>query len=308
MRPIRRLGHAIRRPLVELGEGRDDALRLAIGRAESRTVRRATYDDLREAEFKVFSQFGEDGIIQYLIGKVDIADDTFVEIGVEDYRECNTRFLMMNDGWRGFAFDVGSAHIDHLRRAEVRWRHAVEPHQAHVTAENVDDVLRSAGVAGDIGLLSIDIDGNDIWVLRSLSVVRPRIIVAEYNSVLGHGRPVAVPYDPAFSRTEAHWSNLYWGASLPALAHVAAEAGYDLVVSNSAGNNAFFVRRDVRGDLPAVSAAQAWVRSRFRESRDRSGAMTFIDSHQEGLDLIGHLPLQDVVTGERCSVAQLRAR
>lgn len=59
-------------------------------------------DSLEEVEFQVYSQFGEDGIIQWLIHNVAIEDKTFVEFGVEDYTEANTRFLLMNNNWSGF--------------------------------------------------------------------------------------------------------------------------------------------------------------------------------------------------------------
>src|SRR5215212_2223713 len=78
-----------------------EQLRLAIGRLESRSVRGARYPRVRDAEFRVFSQFGEDGIIQYLIQNVPIENELFIEFGVQDYRESNTRFLLCNDNWRG---------------------------------------------------------------------------------------------------------------------------------------------------------------------------------------------------------------
>lgn len=306
--PLRALARRVRQPVLDAIEQRDEAVRLAIGRSESRAVRAAAYDDLRKAEFRVFSQFGEDGIIQHLLGRVPIAEETFVEIGVEDYRESNTRFLAMSDGWRGAIFDAGTAHVDFVHRPTFRWRYPVEARQAFVTRDNVNDLIADTGLQGDIGLLSIDIDGNDCWVLEALRVVRPRIIVVEYNSVLGPHDAVAVPYDPSFDRSTAHWSHLYWGASLAALEHVAGTQGYDLVGSNSAGNNAFFVRTDVRGGLAPVAAADAWVRSRFREARDQHGALSFVDSHREGLEAIRHLEVEDVVTGERRTVGDLRRR
>src|SRR5262249_36171844 len=42
---------------------------------------------LRDCEFKVFSQFGEDGIIQHLVRHVPIPNTTFIEFGVENYLE-----------------------------------------------------------------------------------------------------------------------------------------------------------------------------------------------------------------------------
>ena len=60
---------------------------------------------LHQAEFKVFSQFGDDGVIQYLIHRLRPLPDSFVEFGVQNYRESNTRFLLVNNNWRGLVMD-----------------------------------------------------------------------------------------------------------------------------------------------------------------------------------------------------------
>src|SRR5713226_6465847 len=99
-----------------------DRLRLAIGRQESNRVRAQTYHSLREAEFRVFSQWGEDGIIQYLLGKVPVQEEIFVEFGVGDYSESNTRFLLCNDNWRGLIIDSGDAHRNYLAASGLDWR------------------------------------------------------------------------------------------------------------------------------------------------------------------------------------------
>ena len=53
--------------------------------------------DLRRVEFSAFSQWGDDGIIQYLIHLLDIKEQSFIEFGVGNYLEANTRFLLMNN-------------------------------------------------------------------------------------------------------------------------------------------------------------------------------------------------------------------
>jgi hypothetical protein len=270
-------------------------LRIAIGRHESRVVRALPPGSIRESEFKVFSQFGEDGIIQHLLAYVDIPNEVFVEFGTGDYSESNTRFLLWKDNWRGVIIDGSPAHVQHLDRTEARWRHDIEPITAFIDRDNIDDLIRSAGVDGDIGLLSIDVDGNDWWILERIGVVSPRILVLEYNSTFGPEASITVPYDPSFVRSSAHWSNLYWGASLAALTHLANKKGFALVGGNQAGNNAFFVRRDVLGQLPEVTVADAYRPSRFRESRDQSGQLTYLGPHSERLLVIADLPVRDVV-------------
>jgi hypothetical protein len=127
----------------------------------------------------------------------------------------------------------------------------VKARQAFVTAENINDIITAAGISGRIGLLSIDIDGMDYWVWKAVSVVDPAIVVIEYNSLFGPERPIVAPYDPAFSRYTPDPSRLFYGASLAALRHLAAEKGYVFIGCNSNGNNAYFVRGEY-ADTPVI--------------------------------------------------------
>jgi len=281
-----------------------ERLALQVGALQSRLVQAATYATIQEAEFKVFSQNGEDGIIQYLLSKIPIGTASFVEVGVQDYVESNTRFLLMNNYWHGLIIDCGVVHVDYIQHQKFGWQYDIRAVSAFVTRENINEVVQRAGFTGDLGLFSLDIDGNDYWVLDALEVVSPRIVIVEYNSVFGPSVAVTVPYDPVFDRSRVHYSNLYYGASLSALAHLMQSRGYALVGSNRAGNNAFFVRRDALGDIRETSPAECYVPSPFAESRDRSGALTYVRSMSARLELIGHLPVYDVLQD---SVVPLKA-
>ena len=268
--------------------------RMAVGRCASFVIQGIRPQRLRDIEFSVFSQWGEDGIIQHLIRSVPIDREAFIEIGVEDYSECNTRFLLCNDNWEGLLIDAGRSHLETITSEGLRWRYRVDGVSAWVTRENVNRIIAGAGMSGDIGLLSLDIDGNDYWVLDALSVVSPRIIVAEYNSVLGADQAITVPYRADFDRRAAHFSWLYYGASLAALDFAAERKGYRLVGTNGAGSNAFWVREDVAGNLPDLSPEKAYLPTKVRESRDPSGALSYMDPFQEGLRSMANLPVWDV--------------
>lgn len=264
----------------------------ALGRIEARQT--ASARTLHEAEFKVFSQWGEDGIIQFLCRQVPIENRIFVEFGVQDYQEANTRFLALKDNWSGLVIDGSSENVSKIRQSELYWRYRVQAECAFITRENINDIIKSAGIAGDIGLLSVDIDGNDYWVWQAINGVSPRIVVAEYNARFGGHRSVSIPYDPEFVRERAHYSMIYYGASLAALAGLGASKGYALVGCNSAGNNAFFVRRDVLpSGLRALTASEAYVAASFREARDAAGKLAFL-SPEEERRLIDTLPLVDL--------------
>ena len=118
---------------------------------------------------------------------------------------------------------------------------------AMVTAENINDILRDAGLEGELDPLSIDIDGNDLWIWEAIDVADPRLVVIEYNSTFGPERSVTIHYDPAYTRSGF---GAYYGASLRALVHSGRRRGYRLVAVEPRGVNAFFARAHIAPELP----------------------------------------------------------
>ena len=277
------------------GDAGDELKRLT-GRLLANQVR-ATAKSFREAEFKVFSQFGDDGIIQYLIDRLDIPTElaTFVEFGVQDYSESNTRFLLLNNNWRGLVMDGDKGSMEGLKTRDMYWRHDLTALCRWIDRDNINAILAESDFSGPLGILSIDIDGNDYWVWQRIEAVKPVIVIVEYNSVFGARQAITVPYDPAFNRTKAHYSNLYWGASLPALASLGRSKGYAFVGSNLAGNNAYFVHESYidRGGIVALTPEQSYVESRFRESRDERGRLTYLGGAARR-KMIAGMPVYDV--------------
>jgi hypothetical protein len=282
---------------------RVDARQARFALASIQAVRVREAASLREAEFKAYSQFGEDGVIQWLLARVPISSRNFVEFGVGDYRESNTRFLLEHDGWSGLIIDSGTTHIRFVEDMGLAWRGVIEARSAFVTAENINDLLSSQPV--DTGLLSVDVDGMDYWILSAISVIRPRIVICEYNSLFGAVAPVSVPYLASFDRTTAHHSTLYFGASISAIAHWGDQHGYRLVGSTAQGVNAFLVRGDVAGDLPDLSGPEAWVETPIRQAHDESGKLTYLGGLGPQRQLIASMPLVDVITGSLLTVADL---
>ena len=273
-----------------------DRLQQAVGRLEARQLAAMDHDELHANEFQVYSQWGEDGILQHLIRRVPIERRLFVEIGVETYVEANTRFLAEHNNWAGLLLEADAVQVAAIRSNRIYWAANLKAVTAFVTCENINDLLAEQGLKGDIGLLSIDVDGNDYWLWEAITAVNPRIVVCEYNSFLGSERPLVVPYAADFRRSLAHYSWLYYGASLPALAYLAERKGYHLAGTNSAGNNAFFVRRDVGQNVLERSVAESFTTARFREAHDEAGNLTYPE-YAEGQALIGDMPVWDVATG-----------
>ncbi len=270
------------------------AIQEALGRIESRQVRGLDSAKLSDREFRVFSQWGEDGIIQHLIRTVPITQRVFVEFGVENYTEANTRFLLTHNNWSGLILDGSEDNIRSVRKDAIYWRHNLKAVCAFITRENINGLLRDNGLTGEIGLLSIDVDGNDYWIWEAIDAVNPALVVVEYNARFGAGRAVTVPYDAAFVRSTAHHSMIYYGASLAAFVALGRRKGYDFVGANTAGNNAFFVRRDLRpASLPALTSAEGYVPCQFRETRDAGGHLAFLSPAEETA-ILAQLPLVEV--------------
>jgi hypothetical protein len=275
-------------------EERCKKIQEALGRIEGRQLWDLPVADIQRAEFRAFSQWGEDGILQHLLRHIPVARKVFVEFGVENYTESNTRFLLTNDNWAGLVIDGSAKNVDYIKRDEIYWRFNLKAENAFISRENINDLIRRNGIEGEIGLLSIDIDGNDYWVWEAIDVVVPSIVVLEYNARFGPERAVTVPYDAGFVRTIAHHSNIYYGASLAALCLLGKRKGYSFVGCNTAGNNAFFVRSALRPPaLPERTSVEGFVRSQFRESRDADGAPSFLTDAQE-IAILDKSPLVEI--------------
>jgi hypothetical protein len=238
-----------------------------LGRIASWQVRsKKAIATLQDVEFKVSSQWGEDGIIDWLVerAKIPVKLQTFVEA---------------------------------LKVDSLAWKHDITARPAFITCENINELISQSGFSGEIGLLSIDVDGNDYWVWDSIEVVQPIICICEYNAVFGDLHPISIPYDPAFDRNKAHYSYLYFGASINALRSLAQGKGYRFVGTTAAANDAFFVREDYASQFVDESLQQIQaLPSLARESRDELGQLSYVGGI-ERLNQISNLKVVNVETG-----------
>ncbi len=183
--------------------------------------------DLSQYEIQIYSQNGEDGVIGAIFKKIELTNRFFVEFGVENGIEYNTR-LLHTQGWRGLLMDRGFSNPE------------IGLYQETVTAENINSLLEKYNVPLEFDLLSIDIDSNDFYVWMALNY-RPRVVVIEFNGMFGPSEDKVILYDP-----QASWDcTNYFGASLLALYKLGRKKGYSLVYADQKGVNLFFVRDDV---------------------------------------------------------------
>jgi hypothetical protein len=213
-------------------------------------VRRAlTPGDLRSAELGVYSQNGEDGVLQALLHHLGPGRRFFVEFGAGAGAEANCVLLADHYGWSGLLIES-----DQEAYAGLAAKYAGIPRvrtvNAAVRADNVERLFGEAGVPEVFDVLSIDIDGNDYWVWQAIGAFSPRIVIAEYNGSFPAERQFVMPRDDhhAWDATD------YFGASLGALRALATEKGYALVHLEASGVNAFFARADEWRALEAPPA------------------------------------------------------
>jgi hypothetical protein len=255
------LNNNIKSPKINLGK-----IQATLNNSKSKI------ENLSEVEFQVFSQFGDDGIIQYLIDKLPITNKTFIEFGVENYTEANTRFLLINNYWSGMVMDGDASNISQIKNGQIYSFYDLRAIQCFITKDNINDILNSSGFKKEVGILSIDIDGNDYWVWEAIKGWEPQIIICEYNSLFGFDEPVTIPYKSEFVRGVASPFNFY-GTSLKAAYLLAKERGYFFVGCNSAGNNAYFIKEQLRPSCPISekSLEDGYNLAQFSEVWDANG-------------------------------------
>lgn len=231
---------------------------------------------IEEVEFKVFSQNGEDGIIQYLIHNLEIPNKIFIEFGVETYIESNTRFLLINNEWSGLILESDADFVNFIKKDYIFQKYDLHVEKVFITKDNINTVFKNYTNLTDIGLLSIDIDGNDYWIWENITEIQPRIVICEYNASFGDSKKVTIPYQANFDKNTAHYSNLFFGASLNALCDLADKKGYDFIGTCSSGANAFFVRKDINTSFKPLTSKEGYNKLTAKSSRNKKGKLTYL--------------------------------
>lgn len=197
--------------------------------------------------FKAYSQSDEDGILAEIFRRIGTTNRVFVEIGLGTGNECNTRYFLEH-GWRGQwieGFPDYAGAIRHEQAERLSSGQLVFT-PAYVTASTVNDLIRDAGITGEIDLFSLDIDSNDYHVFEALNVIRPRVVVLEHNHTFPPPQRYVMPRDDNYV-----WPNdgtpesTKYGASIQSMAELAKAKGYTLVGCGRYSPNGFYVRDDL---------------------------------------------------------------
>ena len=196
--------------------------------------------------YKVYSQNDEDGIINEIFCRIGTETKEFIELGVDNGLECNTHFLLHRE-WHGLWIEGSGAScrdIGNRFRPVIKDGH-LKVKNAFVTRENIEELITRNRNCEDKNrepdFLSIDIDGNDWYVWKAVSSIKPRVVCIEYNGKFPPDLSWKQAYDARHIWDRSDWQ----GASLKALEELGTEKGYILAGTNLTGVNAFFVREDL---------------------------------------------------------------
>jgi hypothetical protein len=215
------------------------------------------HPNIRDAGFRAYSQFEEDGIILYVLAMIGFKSRKVVEMCCGSGDECMAANLILNHGFNALLFDGDEACVAH---AETFFRGKqdclLQPptvKQAWITAENVNELLTDNGYFGDVDLLSIDVDGNDYWIFKAINVIQPRLLVVETHNPVPSDKSLTVPYRPDFDYRKGP-AEYFRGVSMLGMVRLCRERGYRLIGAHRHGFNAFFLRNG-EGDefFPEVS-------------------------------------------------------
>lgn len=230
-------------------------------------VKKGETPPINETGYRVYSQFEEDGKLLFIFSLIGMKHKIFVEIGSDDGVNSNSANLYFNFSWHGLFIDGNPKSIKRGEKFFSKYPHPwyYKPKFvcAKVTRENVNEIIESAGYSGDIGLLSIDIDGNDYWVWDAITTIDPQVVIIETHNEFGMNN-IVVPYDPKYFFPGKH--PIYHGASPVAMNKLANKKGYRLVGANELGFNFIFVKNGLgEKELPEVTVESLLTHPSVRE-------------------------------------------
>jgi hypothetical protein len=204
----------------------------------------AEMPSLKDVGFRVYSQFEEDGILLYIFSIIGTTNKRVVEICVSDGFECMATNLVINHGWNGLLFDGDEKFVEQGNKFFAfnpsTFLHPPLFKHAWITRENVDQLINENGFSGEIDLLSLDIDGNDYYIMEAITVIKPRVIICETLNVIPSDLALTIPYEPDFSKMQTSHPD-FVGVSLLAMKKLLKKRGYRLVGGHRFGFNAIFM-------------------------------------------------------------------
>ncbi len=240
--------------------------------------------NINSLDYKVFSQNGEDGIIQYFVKSLKLSKIKFVEIGTEDYSESNTRYLYETIKADGLIIDPYKNLKNQIQKHISLLKNNLTIHNDYASSKNINEILKKYNFDNNLDIFSIDIDGVDYWVINELPGDISKIFIAEYNPFFGPDIEVTVPDDNNFNRTKYHYSNLCFGMSIRSLINLMIKKNYTFYGTNDVNQNAFFISNKyidkIKLTPPKIDDLNMFTDCNIKESKDREGNFNLLNKKE----------------------------
>jgi hypothetical protein len=196
-------------------------------------------------EFSVFSQNGEDGIIDFLLSYIKNPNRYFIEIGSSDGLENNSSYLAFAKKYSGIMIEGNYSKSLQAKRYLQRFNWGVKYINSFVNKDNVGTLLKKESLLPCPDFFSLDIDGIDYFVMEAIlyNNFRPKIICVEYNSIYGPEKTITIRYKSNFDYANAHPTHFYYGVSINGWRKFFKKFNYDFITVDTNGVNAFFIDR-----------------------------------------------------------------
>jgi hypothetical protein len=278
-----------------------------VGRLLSENLLNKVSKNINDYEFSIFSQWGEDGILDFIIRKLHLKDGVFIEFGVDNYIESNTRFLLFKENWNGLVIDSCEKNVNQIQNSYYYWKYNILAKKFFINKNNINNIIADfldQQCKKTLDLLSIDIDGNDYWILNNVEFekFKPKIVVCEYNSLLGNKLSLTIPYKEEFNRENNDAKlKIYYGASIKAFVNLLNKKGYIFLGSNNNANNLFFVAEEFEKIFDHQTVDSGYKKNKFKEfnnedfntAQKRLDKKQFFDLEKNQLVNINYLDLND---------------
>ena len=253
--------------------------------------------NINDLDYKVYSQNGEDGIIDYLLYSLKIDKPKFIEIGVGDYQECNSRFFFERTSPKGLIIDCIKNFKKEVKKNVKLWKGDLTLIEKMINSENIIEILKKNNFYNKIDFLSLDVDGIDYWILEKLPKNFSKICVVEFNSNFGFKKEISVPNISNFNRTNYHYSNLCYGASLKAIVQLMKRKNYVFLGTDLHRINAFFVLKKylkmINLTIPNNKSLKKFSSSNIKESRTKRNNLSYL-SGKNKIEKIKNCKVVDV--------------
>jgi hypothetical protein len=261
--------------------------------------------NINQVFYKVFSQNGEDGIIQYILHSLRINNPKFVEIGTESYKESNTRYIYETNCCDGLIIDGYKNLEEEVSQFLSLYKGNLRIFNNMIESDSIIKILKQFNFDKDLDIFSIDIDGIDYWVIKQLPTKLSKIFIAEYNPFFGPELEITVPNIKNFNRTNYHHSNLCWGASLKAIIKILESKGYVFIGVNELKNNAFFIIKEYLNLIslnPPEKNLSIYTNARYREGRNTNYELTY-HNPEDVINIIANCEVIDLKDNQKKKIA-----